>query len=181
MPEEPETPTKIMINRRYVGRLLSCAVGAACAIGTALWFVDISSAPFLLASIGGTTVFLFCLTRAAAAQPRALFGGHLGGCGYRGYLLPGLRRCHRGIHTCRSSNTSFYACHKDGTPTGRGQSSYHGSRACQPFCPLATRRPEHTHSGVDSSCMDPSYTGNGSLSGEVVGQVTTFHFLGWLE
>jgi len=24
-------------------------------------------------------VFLFCLTRAATAQPRALFGGHLGG------------------------------------------------------------------------------------------------------
>jgi CBS-domain-containing membrane protein len=79
MAEEPETPTKIPINRRYVGRLLSCAVGAACAIGMALWFVDISSAPFLLASIGGTTVFLFCLTKAALAQPRALFGGRLGG------------------------------------------------------------------------------------------------------
>lgn len=35
--------------------------------------------PFLLASLGGTAVFLFGLTRAPAAQPRALFGGHLGG------------------------------------------------------------------------------------------------------
>ena len=37
-----------------------------------------STAPLLLASLGGSTVFLFGLTRAAAAQPRALFGGHLG-------------------------------------------------------------------------------------------------------
>jgi CBS-domain-containing membrane protein len=31
-----------------------------------------------LASLGGSCVFLFGLTRAPAAQPRALFGGHLG-------------------------------------------------------------------------------------------------------
>src|SRR6185503_1412285 len=30
-------------------------------------------------SLGGSTVFLFGLTRAPAAQPRALFGGHFGG------------------------------------------------------------------------------------------------------
>jgi CBS-domain-containing membrane protein len=54
-------------------------VGAATGIGIALWFVDVSSSPFLLASIGGSTMFLFGLTRAPAAQPRALFGGHLGG------------------------------------------------------------------------------------------------------
>lgn len=35
--------------------------------------------PFLLASLGGSAVFLFGLTRAPAAQPRALLGGHLGG------------------------------------------------------------------------------------------------------
>ena len=33
----------------------------------------------LLASLGGSAVFLFGLTRAPAAQPRALFGGHIGG------------------------------------------------------------------------------------------------------
>jgi CBS-domain-containing membrane protein len=32
---------------------------------------------FVLASLGGSSVFLFGLTRAPAAQPRALFGGHL--------------------------------------------------------------------------------------------------------
>jgi CBS-domain-containing membrane protein len=60
------------------GRLLWCAVGAATGVGLALWFVGIPSSPFLLASLGGSTVFLFGLTHSAAAQPRALFGGHLG-------------------------------------------------------------------------------------------------------
>ncbi|MGD0663003.1 MAG: HPP family protein [Syntrophorhabdales bacterium] len=32
----------------------------------------------MLASLGGSTVFLFVLTGTPAAQPRALFGGHLG-------------------------------------------------------------------------------------------------------
>ena len=58
-------------------RLLWCAIGAAAGFGAALWLDEISS-PFLLASLGGSTVFLFALTRTAPAQPRALFGGHLG-------------------------------------------------------------------------------------------------------
>jgi CBS-domain-containing membrane protein len=61
---------------RDVGRLIWCAAGAG--IGLALLFVGIPSSPFLLASLGGSTVFLFGLTRAAAAQPRALLCGHLG-------------------------------------------------------------------------------------------------------
>ena len=64
---------------RSVGRLLWCAFGAAVAMLLVLWFVDPPDSPLLLASLGGTAVFLFGLTRAAAAQPRALFGGHLGG------------------------------------------------------------------------------------------------------
>ena len=48
------------------------------AIGFALSAVGRLSSPFLLASLGGSTVFLFGLTRVPAAQPRALFGGHLG-------------------------------------------------------------------------------------------------------
>lgn len=63
---------------KNVMRLLGCAVGAAFAIGLALWSVGLPSSPFILASLGGSTVFLFGLTGAAAAQPRALFGGHLG-------------------------------------------------------------------------------------------------------
>jgi CBS-domain-containing membrane protein len=68
-----------------IQHLLWCAIGAATGIGLALWFVDIPSSPFLLASLGGSTVFLFGLTHAAAAQPRALFGGHLG-CALIGLL-----------------------------------------------------------------------------------------------
>ncbi|MDD5170352.1 MAG: HPP family protein [Syntrophales bacterium] len=63
---------------RDTGRLIWCAIGAATGIGMALWFVGVPSSPFLLASLGGSTVFLFGLTCAPAAQPRALLGGHLG-------------------------------------------------------------------------------------------------------
>lgn len=59
-------------------RMLWCSTGAGLGLGTTLYALGIFD-PFLLASLGGTTVFLFGLTRAPAAQPRALFGGHLGG------------------------------------------------------------------------------------------------------
>lgn len=55
------------------------AVGGSVALGLALFLVDGERAPFLLASLGGSTVFLFALTDAEAAQPRALLGGHLSG------------------------------------------------------------------------------------------------------
>jgi CBS-domain-containing membrane protein len=60
-------------------RLLWCAAGMTAAVGGALWCLhpDVNPA-FLVASLGGSAVFLFGLTRAPAAQPRALFGGHLG-------------------------------------------------------------------------------------------------------
>jgi CBS-domain-containing membrane protein len=45
----------------------------------ALYLVAPPASPFMLASLGGSAVFLFGLTRAPAAQPRALIGGHLGG------------------------------------------------------------------------------------------------------
>ncbi|MDC4203480.1 MAG: HPP family protein [Candidatus Manganitrophus sp.] len=55
------------------------AVGAAIGIALTLWLVANEQSPFLLASLGGTTVFLFALGHTEPAQPRALFGGHLGG------------------------------------------------------------------------------------------------------
>ena len=64
---------------RDAARLAASSLGAAAGLGFVLWFVDAPSAPLFLASLGGSTVFLFGLTRAPAAQPRALFGGHLGG------------------------------------------------------------------------------------------------------
>src|SRR5512143_783028 len=53
--------------------------GAAAGMSFALLLIAPPLSPFLLASLGGSAVFLFGLTRAPAAQPRALFGGHLGG------------------------------------------------------------------------------------------------------
>jgi CBS-domain-containing membrane protein len=66
-------------SRKSLLDLVWSAIGAAVAIGLALWFVADGSSLFLLASLGGSTVFLFALTDAEAAQPRALFGGHLAG------------------------------------------------------------------------------------------------------
>jgi len=60
-------------------RLAACTAGAAVAMGLLLLFIDPPSAPLLVASFGGTAVFLFGLTGAPAAQPRSLLGGHLGG------------------------------------------------------------------------------------------------------
>lgn len=72
MPSRPEL-------LRDLGRLLCCVVGAGVGISVALSLVGPPLSPFLLASLGGSAVFLFGLTRAPAAQPRSLLGGHLGG------------------------------------------------------------------------------------------------------
>lgn len=64
---------------RPVARLAWCLLGAAVGISAALALVGPPHHAFVLASLGGSSVFLFGLTRAPAAQPRALFGGHLGG------------------------------------------------------------------------------------------------------
>jgi CBS-domain-containing membrane protein len=65
------------MHRHPFARLLWCLFGAAGAIALALLLVGPPHTTFVLASLGGSAVFLFGLTRAAAAQPRALFGGHL--------------------------------------------------------------------------------------------------------
>ena len=58
--------------------LIWSAIVAAMAITLALSAADRHS-PYLFASLGGSTVFLFALTDTEAAQPRALFGGHISG------------------------------------------------------------------------------------------------------
>lgn len=71
------------MHRSAVLKFIWCALGASVGIAIALFLAGPAQSPFLLASLGGSTVFLFGLTRAAAAQPRALFGGHLG-CAFIG-------------------------------------------------------------------------------------------------
>ena len=57
-------------------RLIWVSIGASVAITLTLLATKATS-PLLLASLGGTTLFLFGLTTTPAAQPRAVFGGHL--------------------------------------------------------------------------------------------------------
>lgn len=64
-------------HRHPIARLAWCLFGAALGITLTLLVVGPPHAAFVLASLGGSSVFLFGLTRAPAAQPRALFGGHL--------------------------------------------------------------------------------------------------------
>ena len=66
-------------NRVKPMEIIWSAIGAAIAITLALWLAGDRTSPFLLFSLGGSTVFLFALTDTESAQPRALFGGHLGG------------------------------------------------------------------------------------------------------
>ncbi len=66
-------------HKRNWGDVIWSAIGATVAIGLALWLVADDHSMLLLTSLGGSTVFLFALTDAEAAQPRALFAGHLGG------------------------------------------------------------------------------------------------------
>ncbi len=67
------------MNRDRIRDLCWSVAGASAGIAIALYLLADGNSPFLLASLGGSTVFLFALTETEAAQPRALFGGHLGG------------------------------------------------------------------------------------------------------
>ena len=53
------------MHRYPATRLLWCVIGAAIGIVIALSLVGSPALPFLLVSLGGSTVFLFGLTRAA--------------------------------------------------------------------------------------------------------------------
>jgi CBS-domain-containing membrane protein len=60
-------------------RLLWCSLGVAAGTLVPVLLNDSAAMPLLVASFGGSAIFLFGLTRADAAQPRALLGGHLSG------------------------------------------------------------------------------------------------------
>jgi len=67
------------LRRSRLLRLMWCLLGAAVGLAVALGVTGPAHSPLLLASLGGSSVFLFGLTRAPATQPRSLFGGHLAG------------------------------------------------------------------------------------------------------
>lgn len=69
------------MHRHPAARLAWCVFGAGAGISAALYLVGPTHATFVLASLGGQLDFLFGLTRAPAAQLRAIMGGHLGGAG----------------------------------------------------------------------------------------------------
>jgi CBS-domain-containing membrane protein len=78
MSDDYQNEARASDGRKYLDLIWS-AVGGAIAIALALMLVTGRDSPFLLFSLGGSTVFLFALTETEAAQPRALLGGHIGG------------------------------------------------------------------------------------------------------
>ncbi len=63
--------------KQTVLRILWVLCGASVALFLALHVVRPQDSTLLLASLGGSTLFLFGLTTLPPTQPRALFGGHL--------------------------------------------------------------------------------------------------------
>ena len=63
--------------KQTILRVLWVLAGASVALVLALHVVRPADSTLLLASLGGSTLFLFGLTALPPTQPRALFGGHL--------------------------------------------------------------------------------------------------------
>jgi hypothetical protein len=171
MTDKPREPRKLHHIAKDIGRLIWCAVGVATGIGLALWFVSGPSSPFLLASLGGSSVFLFGPTRAAATQPRALFGGHLGSA------LIGIF-C---FHSFGDALWVYMLATKTVHPTSRSESPYNDSRACWFLQPLATGWSWYHHPRLGRCGLEPSLARHESLPYKLVCKVTPFYSLGWLE
>jgi CBS-domain-containing membrane protein len=63
---------------KVIFRLMASTAGAAIGLSLVLTFADPPGMPLFISSIGGSAVFLFAISATPAAQPRALFGGHVG-------------------------------------------------------------------------------------------------------
>jgi len=63
---------------KAIFRLMVSTAGAALALSLVLTFADPPELPLFVSSLGGSAVFLFAISATPAAQPRALFGGHIG-------------------------------------------------------------------------------------------------------
>lgn len=118
------------MHKKSIFRLLWCLFGAAVGLGLALSLAGPQMGPFLLTSLGGTAIFLFGLTRAPAAQPRALFGGHLGGGGHWDRLLSGVWRCTVGLCSYAGSIDGVHACHSNHSSSSWSQSNPYGLCTC---------------------------------------------------
>jgi len=78
MHTETDQPRKASPLVKAVFRLSASTAGAALGLSLVLSFADPPTMPLFISSIGGSAVFLFALSATPAAQPRSLFGGHIG-------------------------------------------------------------------------------------------------------
>ena len=166
---------------RKAGRLLWCGLGAAISIFVALILVGPLPSPFLLASLGGSTIYLFGLTRDPATQPRALFGGHIGGAliGVVCYQCVGELLWVYAL--AEVPHSRLYAYYQNSACACRCHSPRHDSEPCKLLNALATslcRRVQPRGSGV---CVESYRPRIGSLPGGLARQVATIQFLGRLE
>lgn len=58
-------------------KVLSILAGSGIALALAMMAVDPENPALVLASLGGSSFYLFALTTSPASQPRALMGGHV--------------------------------------------------------------------------------------------------------
>ena len=65
------------VTAQNILRILWILLGAGIALFLALEVVRPQDSALLIASLGGSALFLFGLTASPSTQPRALFGGHL--------------------------------------------------------------------------------------------------------
>lgn len=73
--KQPRKTPKLVI---VMFRLMASTAGAAIGLSLVLVFADPPGMPLFVSSLGGSAVFLFAISATPAAQPRALFGGHIG-------------------------------------------------------------------------------------------------------
>ena len=168
------------MHRHPVIRLAWCVLGAAAGISLALALAGPPHAAFVLASLGGSSVFLFGLTRAPAAQPRALFGGHLAGALIGIACAPVSRLnaacvCHR-----RVAFFGLHARHTDGSSPGWCKPRPHGLCACpvvgaSKSGSLGSRLP-----GCGCVRVESPLPWSRALPGSALGAFATFHHMGWL-
>jgi hypothetical protein len=165
---------------RTLARLVWCAIGATAGLGLILWLVNPPSAPLWLASFGGTAVFLFGLTRAPAAQPRALFGGHLSGALIGVLCFQAFGDAILGLPARARALSYCHARDQDGSSACRGQSLNHGARTCRPCCGFVPRCFGRSDPSLDCRSVEPFPPRHGSLSIQLVGEVASVPLLGWL-